>query len=237
MTEDEWQIADLAARYGYLCPREYEDESRHQPRKGSLLWVAWAREGYDRLPWVYRLFVDYAERCADDPALYGTDIPYSLSAGIEGISYVDPGPPQAAGIRDLETRLWEDFGLRPRGDEPAYAPTDDVLGAMSHALLGTLWVRPPRSSRLPESEQFVTIFHDIFGNPFRPVTINPRWLTETVVALATGIYSERAFDRMPILADALEDAGCDHADILDHCRSNGPHVRGCWVVDLLLGKS
>ena len=60
--------------------------------------------------------------------------------------------------------------------------------------------------------------------------------TETVFALATGIYTERAFDRMPILADALEDAGCDNADILEHCRGDGPHVRGCWVVDLILEK-
>ncbi len=80
------------------------------------------------------------------------------------------------------------------------------------------------------------IFRCVFGNPFRPVTIDPRWLTSTVVALAAGIYAERAFDRMPILADALEDAGCDSADILTHCRGDGPHVRGCWVVDLVLGK-
>jgi hypothetical protein len=80
------------------------------------------------------------------------------------------------------------------------------------------------------------LLRDIFGNPFRPVTLDPRWQTETVVALATGIYAERAFDRMPILADALEEAGCDNRDVLDHCRGNGPHVRGCWVVDLLLGK-
>jgi len=84
---------------------------------------------------------------------------------------------------------------------------------------------------------FLLTIRDIFGNPFRPVTLDSRWQTETVVALAAGIYAERAFDRMPILADALEDAGCDHADILTHCRSDGPHVRGCWVVDLLLGKS
>ncbi|MFO0822976.1 MAG: hypothetical protein U0792_07630 [Gemmataceae bacterium] len=79
------------------------------------------------------------------------------------------------------------------------------------------------------------ILRDIF-NPFRLVTIDPSWLTSTVVALAEGIYAERAFDRMPILADALEDAGCNNADILNHCRGDGPHVRGCWVVDFLLGK-
>ena len=81
------------------------------------------------------------------------------------------------------------------------------------------------------------IFRCVFGNPFRPVAAESAWLTETVVALASGIYADRAFDRMPILADALEEAGCDNADILTHCRGDGPHVRGCWVVDLLLGKS
>ncbi len=63
------------------------------------------------------------------------------------------------------------------------------------------------------------------------------WRSSTVVALAEGIYQDRAFDRLPILADALQDAGCDNDDILTHCRSDGPHVRGCWPVDLLLGKS
>jgi hypothetical protein len=81
------------------------------------------------------------------------------------------------------------------------------------------------------------VTRDIFGNPFRPVTVDPSWLTSDVRALAGGIYEERTFDRMPILADALQDAGCDNEDILNHCRQPGEHVRGCWVVDLLLGKS
>jgi hypothetical protein len=76
----------------------------------------------------------------------------------------------------------------------------------------------------------------VFGNPFRPIAFDPNWRTETVVALASAIYAERAFDRLPILADALEEAGCDHADILSHCRGPGPHARGCWVVDGILGK-
>jgi hypothetical protein len=80
------------------------------------------------------------------------------------------------------------------------------------------------------------LLRDIFGNPFRPVTLDPAWQTANVVALAQGIYAERAFERMPILGDALEDAGCDNADILNHCRQGGEHVRGCWVVDLILGK-
>ena len=80
------------------------------------------------------------------------------------------------------------------------------------------------------------LLKDLFGNPFRPVTADPSWLTSTVVALANGIYTDRAFDRLPILADALQDAGCDDEEVLNHCRSEGLHVRGCWVVDLLTGR-
>lgn len=87
-----------------------------------------------------------------------------------------------------------------------------------------------------ERAEQARLVRDIFGNPFRPVAIDPSWQTSTVVALAEGIYADRAFDRLPILADALEDAGCDEPSILDHCRGPGPHVRGCWVVDLILGK-
>jgi hypothetical protein len=80
------------------------------------------------------------------------------------------------------------------------------------------------------------LVRDVIGKPFRKVKINKKWLTSTVLALAHGIYADRAFDRLPILADALQDAGCDNPDVLGHCRGPGPHVRGCWVVDLLLGK-
>ncbi len=82
------------------------------------------------------------------------------------------------------------------------------------------------------------IIRDIFGNPFCPVAFSPDWRTETAVALAHTMYESRDFSAMPILADALQDAGCDNEDILAHCRdANQPHVRGCWVVDLVLNKS
>jgi hypothetical protein len=82
-------------------------------------------------------------------------------------------------------------------------------------------------------------FHEVFGNPFRPSAPDPAWLAwggGAVRRLAQGIYEERAFDDLPVLADALEEAGCDQADLLAHLRRPGPHVRGCWAVDLLLGK-
>src|SRR5262249_17879854 len=90
------------------------------------------------------------------------------------------------------------------------------------------------------------LLRDIFGNPFRPVTTNPAWLTwsdGTVVKLGEAIYQERELrsgpldlTRLAVLADALEDAGCADPDLLGHLRGAGPHVRGCWAVDLLLGK-
>jgi hypothetical protein len=81
------------------------------------------------------------------------------------------------------------------------------------------------------------LFRDIVGNPFRPVAFDPAWRTSTAVALARQMYDSREFGAMPILADALQDAGCEDEAILNHCRdANQPHVRGCWVVDLVLGK-
>jgi hypothetical protein len=91
-------------------------------------------------------------------------------------------------------------------------------------------------AEVAERNALAEVVRDIFGNPFRPVTTDPRWRTSTAVALARAIYADRAFDRLPILADALEEAGCDNPDVLDHCRDDGPHARGCWVADMVLGK-
>ncbi|WP_315854157.1 hypothetical protein [Gemmata palustris] len=93
------------------------------------------------------------------------------------------------------------------------------------------WVGEAETKRLLSG-----LLRDIFGNPFRPVAFSPSWRTSTVLALASQMYESRDFGAMPILADALQDAGCDSADMLDHCRGPGPHVRGCWVVDVVLGK-
>jgi hypothetical protein len=87
------------------------------------------------------------------------------------------------------------------------------------------------------------LIREIFGNPFRPAAIAPAWQTPTILALAQAAYDNRTLPaggldpaRLAVLADALEEAGCDNADILSHLRSPGPHVRGCHALDLLLGK-
>ncbi len=98
------------------------------------------------------------------------------------------------------------------------------------------WVASGKSASSEERKCQSFVFRDIFADPFRLVTVEPSWVTTNVVQLAQAIYDDRAFDRLPILADALQEAGCDNADILDHCRKPATHVRGCWVVDLVLGK-
>ncbi len=108
---------------------------------------------------------------------------------------------------------------------PGYA----ALHAVGYAIDGLLADCEPQQAAL---------LRDIFGNPFRSVTLDPAWRTSTVVALAKEMYESRDFSAMPILADALQDAGCDNDDVLNHCRDEKTtHVRGCWVVDLVLGKS
>ena len=89
-----------------------------------------------------------------------------------------------------------------------------------------------------QNPRHCTYIREIFGRPpFRSDLFDLAWRTSTVTSLAETIYADRAFDRLPILADALEDAGCTDRAILDHCRQPGEHVRGCWVVDLVLGKA
>jgi hypothetical protein len=90
--------------------------------------------------------------------------------------------------------------------------------------------------RVAESVVQAGLLKDVLGNPFRPVVVDPSCRTPAVVALAKCAHEESDFTVSEFLADALEDAGCNNPDILAHCRGPGPHVRGCWVVDLILGK-
>jgi hypothetical protein len=87
-----------------------------------------------------------------------------------------------------------------------------------------------------EKRAQIALIHEIFPNPYRPLSISPTWNRGSVMTLARTIAQEGVFNHLPILADALEDAGCTDVAVLDHCRNPGPHVRGCWVVDALLAK-
>jgi hypothetical protein len=103
-----------------------------------------------------------------------------------------------------------------------------------------LALRHDKTSETEAMSRQVDLLRDLVGNPFRRARLDISWLAwndGAIHKIAQNIYDDRAFDRLPLLGDALEDAGCDDADILSHCRTPGEHVRGCWVVDLLLGKS
>jgi hypothetical protein len=112
-----------------------------------------------------------------------------------------------------EHAVWLDHGVIRRLDLPEFAAA---------------WEAEHRAQ--------VALLRDIFGPlPFRPVTLDPAHRTDAALALARSMYDARDFAAMPILADALQEAGCEDPDVLTHCRGPGPHVRGCWVADLVLG--
>ena len=93
------------------------------------------------------------------------------------------------------------------------------------------------AERLLEWQRQCALIRCIFGDPFARRDIDRTWVTPTINNMAELAYEERQFDDLPILGDALEEAGCDNADILNHCRQPGEHVRGCWALDTLLDKT
>jgi hypothetical protein len=134
------------------------------------------------------------------------------------------------------------WALRERSDPPAnaarWSATVRADEAASQAIEWvTITVAVARGE--DDSPGQAELLRCIFGNPFRPITCNPSWLTwhdGLLVSIAQQMYESRDFTDMPILADALEEAGCTDTSILGHLRGPGPHVRGCWVIDLLIGK-
>jgi hypothetical protein len=148
----------------------------------------------------------------------------------------------------LRVRLESERGISPRFFLAAHAATS-ACGTpgefATNAVRSILWACGEIACD-PESAlggldheraaECITI-RDMFGNPFKPTQFDPSWRTETAVALARKMYESRDFSVMPIMGDALQDAGCPDEDILNHCRSPGVHVRGCFVVDLVLSRS
>jgi hypothetical protein len=102
-----------------------------------------------------------------------------------------------------------------------------------------VWKHPVFIAGKQDAEQtFLGYLHDVFGpDPYKPVKVVRAWRTTTAVSLARSMDTSRDFSAMPVLADALQEAGCEHPAVLNHCRDpKASHVRGCWVIDLVLGK-
>ena len=105
-----------------------------------------------------------------------------------------------------------------------------------NSLARAVWVKGPE--KRAERVAHMNALREIFGNPFRPVRFDPAWRTDTALTLARQMYESREFSAAPILADALQDAGCDADELLNHLRDpHAAHVRGCWALDLVLGKA
>jgi hypothetical protein len=148
-------------------------------------------------------------------------------------------------VEEPERQKASDILRGVRHDHVKWALVPDAIVAALESMRYAVWTARSATKaarrqdvRRSEGKAQAELLRDIFGNPIRPVALDPAWRTFDVVALAQGIYTDRAFDRMPILADALQDAGCTNEDVLNHCRdADRIHVRGCRVVDLVLDKA
>jgi hypothetical protein len=172
------------------------------------------------------------ERCAEGTIKPGTVRRLLRCVSTSRKARVKPYSPEWFANLSVESIVAADQVVRP--DQCCHFVATTIAVAAGHVYGSEPWMR----TRDTESRRLCGLLRDIAGPlPFRQVRPNPAWLNLTVTSLAQAIYADRAFDRLPILADALEDAGCTNADILNHCRQPGEHVRGCWAVDLVLGRS
>jgi hypothetical protein len=241
-TEAEWLSCD--------DPRELADFARGRVDSQRFRWLAaeWGRrirhvfepsdlpwfDAFDQ--WVAGTGPHPAEVCLE-PAYYplGRPMP-ALSYAIdcaEAIRQDDPLRSAAyAGVSASEDytylKLKADFDHSHRGRSAAKRAADKARNEA--------WWAARAENKVKVMRECCDQLRDVAGNPFRQAVILPDWRTSTVMALVRGITIELAFYQMPILADALEDAGCDDAQVLEHCRGENPHVRGCWVIDLLEGR-
>jgi len=218
MTEAEWLAATGPTPMLEFLRGKVSD------RKLRLFAVACCRRVWHLLPDERsRKAVEVAERYADGKAI-GEEVLVALSEAkkVKGfrrqVTGIRHQTPKLAAALSLSLNTEQRFLIHVAGNTACLTEEKDKPDAQEQHL---------------QSE----LLRDIFGNLFRSVSVDPSWLTSDVRILAEGIYQDHAFDRMPILADALQDAGCTNDEVLNHCRDTSlTHVRGCWVVDLVLGK-
>jgi hypothetical protein len=220
MTEAEW-LAAAQPTPMLEHVRQTIRVGRAEGRKNYLLAVACCRLAWELLEDErLRRGVLWAEAFADD-----TEDPAEWPDIVSGVYHAYQAAHNSTG-HALDHRFKDERASalavsRLIQKVPSYATADVLVASTDSAGLN------PTGAAL---------IREVFGNPFRSVTLSPSWRTDTAVSLARQMYGARDFSAMPILADALQDAGCDSDDVLNHCRGPGPHVRGCWVCDLVLGK-
>jgi hypothetical protein len=219
MTEADWLVCtDPVPMLDFL-------RGRAGDRKLRLFACAWSYDLWRRMPDDRcREAITTAERFADGEASFA-----DLLAAHRDAADAWREVPLDLGGRHEGRRLRKGSWAAKRAAEVARHAADPEWDARAaaHAV-----------SRQGGATRYALATHlrDIFA-PFRVTVIEPAWLTSTVVALAREAYESRDFSLLPILADALQDARCEDDEVLNHCRGERPHVRGCWVIDLLLGKA
>jgi hypothetical protein len=217
---------------------QYLDD-RASDRKLTLFSVACLRRIWDLLTdHRSRELVDAAERMADDMRSEETRRTFDATWDAFWRAYEDDE------LQDGSGEAVEDVARRGAGAAMSVARhTAEAVGrAAAAAIASTTPGEWPEGRTIAweaaeavERRVQATLLHDIIGNPFRPPAFDPAWRTPRVVTLAHVVYDQRNFERMPELAQALEEAGCADTAILEHCRRPGSHTRGCWVLDGLLG--
>jgi hypothetical protein len=223
MTESEWlnEASHSQGMVAWLGARG-SARSRAGRRRLRLFACGCCRAAWDRLPEDRtREAIRIAERFAD-----GLETKEGLAGVRAAIAPLaaDSGP---YGASPLETRVAVDMAIAAT-DPRAYS----AAVAMTTTTAPLAGIQP----RAAAEAGICRLLRCVFGNPFRPVRVPARALAQAA-ALARSIRDDRAFDLLPALADALESAGCDDAQVLAHCRGPDPHAIGCWVVDLVLGST
>lgn len=188
--------------------------------------------------------IDLAERCAD-----GLATRREVAERADLVANPDFFPAELWGSVWLHSTLgWNDPFISAIAVGPVLVPADAPLFArLLRCIAGNPYPRESSGRSWWGSTILLGMVKLFAGSPYytppQEVEALPTfpfdsgWCTSTVAAIARGIYESRDFSPMPLLADALQDAGCENDDILNHCRSAGPHARGCWVIDLILGKN
>jgi hypothetical protein len=225
MTEAEWLTSnDPEAMLEFLGEKASE-------RKLRLFAVACVRRLWHLLGRDVRWVVSQAEADADGTA----PCPDVAVVGWTGLE--DPQQPAEKAARYIDA---SDASFAARA-----ASLDAVEAVVEASTGGREWAVPVAAQHLVDGLRKrewacqADLLRCIFDNSFWPITLDPAWRAwhdGLLASMARQMYDSRDFRDMPILADALEEAGCDDPDILGHCRQPGPHVRGCWVVDAVLGR-
>jgi hypothetical protein len=231
LTEREWDAArDPFALLSHLFPMRGDDSTELHARASKLYLIACARKAWDRLPVCGRELIVLAEFATDREGI--TDELRREARSIAEDLVNCPGEPDD--LNDIEQKLRAAGHRFESGAKPQRTYDRDEWRSLSHLVYLPYAKLTPNYRHIAAEDHSIELIRDAFPSPFRDPRIAPEHRTRTVAALAREMYRSRDFSPLPLLADALQDAGCRNPYVLNHCNSPGPHTRGCWVVEAIL---